>query len=368
MTALTETPTVPQTAEPTAHLVAIAPDTTEARVSGTLERRPPDVGLRCNYATGLTEIGMELSTKDDVHRKNMMTETGQSRPPGGAPDPVGLAVAEKIQERLRPAEVILLGSRAAGDHRPDSDVDLMAVCADEAAVRKADETLRQLLEGKYEMPVVNVVTITEKEFVRTAPLGQSYAGQAVRHGVTPDGKPPDYRPEREPEPEEIREAAVFWLYLAETHLQSFDIAINSEHEHLRRSDIPAFQGQTALERAFKGLLAAGNDGTRFRRDAAVMWRHIKESGPITDRKGAEAMENLLAATMGPDGSGCSLTRFTEARRREDFAPDPTEAKWQAMNLHLALAVGALVTEALARSGATWEELQQERNRRKGRGR
>lgn len=225
-----------------------------------------------------------------------------------------------MQERLRPAEVILLGSRAAGDHRPDSDVDLMAVCADEAAVREADETLRQLLEGKYELPAVNVVTITRSEFVRTAPLGQSFAGQAVRHGVTPEGKPLGYRPEREPTPVEIRQEAIFWLYLAEAHLESFTIIINSDHEHLRRSDIPAFQGQTVLERAFKGLLAAGNDGTRFRRDAAVMWRHIKDTGPIADGKGAEEVEKLLAATKGPDGSGCSLTKFTEARRRGNFAP------------------------------------------------
>ena len=293
-----------------------------------------------------------------------MTETALRRPTGGAPDPLGLAVAEKIQERLRPAEVILLGSKAAGDHRPDSDVDLMAVCSDEAAVRKADEALRQLLEGKYDAPVVNVATITEREFVRTAPLGQSYAGQAVRHGVTPEGKPLDYRPERDPEPEEIREATVFWLYLAETHVEAFTIIINSEHEHLRRSDIPAFQGQTALERAFKGLLAAGNGGTRFRRDAALMWRHIQDTGPITDEKGAEAVESLLAATKGPDGTGCSLTRFTEARRRWDFAPDPTETERQAMALHLAPAVGALVAEALTRSGANREELRQERNRRR----
>ena len=94
-----------------------------------------------------------------------------------------------------------------------------------------------------------------------------------------------------------------------------------------------------------------------------MWRHIETTGPITDREGAEATENLLAATTGLDGSGCSLTRFTEAWRRGDIVPDPTEAEWQAMTLHLAPAVNALVTEALARSGATWEELQQERNRR-----
>lgn len=297
--------------------------------------------------------------------RKTITETGQPRPTGGAPDPVGLAVAQEMQERLRPAEVILLGSKAAGDHRPDSDVDLMAVCPGEDAAREVNRTVRRLLEGKHEVPVVNVVTIAREEFVRTAPLGQSYAGQAARHGVTPDGNPLDYRPERVPEPEEIREAAVFWLYLAETHLRSFDIIINSEHEHLRRSDIPAFQGQTALERAFKGLLAAGNDGTRFRRDAALMWRHIEGSRPIADWKGAETVESLLAATMAPDGNGCSLTRFTEARRRWDFAPGPTEAEFQAMTLYLAPAVKALVTEALSRSGATKENMEQERNRRRG---
>ncbi len=297
-----------------------------------------------------------------------MTDTGQARPPLGTPDPVGLAVAEKMQERLRPAEIILLGSRAAGDHRLDSDVDLMAVCPDEDAVREADETLRQLLEGKYAAPVVNVATIAEDEFRRTAPLGQSYAGQAARHGVTPEGKPLDYHPERDPEPEEIREATVFWLYLAETHLKSFDIIISSEDEQLCRSHIPAFQGQTALERAFKGLLAAGNDGSRFRRDAAVMWRHIKETGPITDEKGTEAVENLLAATKGPNGSRCSLTRFTEAWRRGGVVPDPTETEWQAMTRHLAPAVNALIEEALTRAEASKDDMEQERDRRRGRGR
>ena len=137
-----------------------------------------------------------------------MNETAQARPTGGTPDPVGLAAAERMQEGLRPAEVILLGSRAAGDHRNDSDVDLMAVCADEDAVRKADRNLKQLLEEKHEASVVNVVTIARGEFVRTAPLGQSFAGQAVRHGVRPEGRRLDYRPERDPEPEEIRREAV----------------------------------------------------------------------------------------------------------------------------------------------------------------
>ena len=56
------------------------------------------------------------------------------------PDPVGLAIAREMQELLRPTKVILQGSRATGDHRQDSDVDLMAVCLDEKVVREADET------------------------------------------------------------------------------------------------------------------------------------------------------------------------------------------------------------------------------------
>ena len=224
-----------------------------------------------------------------------------------------------MQERLRPAEVILLGSRAAGDHRPDSDVDLMAICPDEDAVREVNRTVRQLLEGKHEAPVVNVTTITRGEFVRSAPLGQSYAGQAARHGVTPDGRRLVYQPERDPEPDEVRREAISWLVLAEIHQGAFS---RTDDTWLAGSHIPALDAQTALERAFKGLLAAGNDGTRFRRDAAVMWRHIKETGPITDEKGAEAVESLLTATMGPAGSRCSLTKFTEAWRRRGHRPRP----------------------------------------------
>ena len=69
-----------------------------------------------------------------------------------APDPEGLAIAREIQKKLHSAEIILGGSRAVGEHSPDSDVDIMAICPDEDTVREADETLRQLLEGKQDVP------------------------------------------------------------------------------------------------------------------------------------------------------------------------------------------------------------------------
>ena len=283
----------------------------------------------------------------------------------GTPDPDGLAIARQMQERLKPAKVILLGSRAVGEHLHDSDVDLMAVAADEAGVKEADDILRHLLEGKYDVPVVNVTTITLEEFHRKAPLAQSWAGQAARHGVTPEGRSLGYRPERDPTAEEIREAAVWWLTLADIHLEGF--ARLAEYRPDTASFILGFEAQLALERAFKGLLTAGNDDIRFRRDAAMMWRHVEGAKPIADRDGAKAMEELLKGTTGPDGRRCHLTEISEAHRRGDIEPDLSDSDLEAMKRYLVPAVNALITEALARCGATKEDLQKEKARRRGLG-
>ena len=279
-----------------------------------------------------------------------------------APDPEALVIARDMQERLQPAEIILLGSRAVGEHCHDSDVDLMAVALDEAGVKAADDILRHLLEGKYDVPVVNVTTITREEFRRKAPMGQSWAGQAARHGVTPDGKTLGYRPERDPTAEEIRDTAIWWLALADIHLERFAGLAACKPD--TASFILGFEAQLALERAFKGLLTAGNDDIRFRRDAAMMWRHVEGARPIADRDGARAMEELLRATADSDGRRCRLTEISEAHRRGDIEPDLSDSDLEAVKRYLLPAVNALITEALARCGATREDIQQERLRRR----
>ena len=85
---------------------------------------------------------------------------------------MGLAIAKEMQTLLEPATIILLGSRAAGDHRPESDADLMAICKDDTARKKTNEKLVQILQGRQDQPVTNVTTITEEEFHRTAPIAQ----------------------------------------------------------------------------------------------------------------------------------------------------------------------------------------------------
>ena len=275
-----------------------------------------------------------------------------------APDPQGLAIAREIQQKVHPAEVILGGSRAVGEHRPDSDVDLTAIAPDDDSAERTKEILQELLAGNRDVPVVNAYTITRAEFLRLAPMAQSFPGQAARYGVTPDGSSLNYLPERDPTPEEIRELTIFWLRMAERHMTFAGYLL--EERELCHVECLGRDAQWGLERSFKGLLAAGNDPMKFRRDAAFLWRHVESVRPIRDREGSRAMENLLAATTGPDGLGCSLTGFSEAYRRDTPYPDMSDWELEAVRRWIRSAIDVLITEALARSGAIREDLRRER--------
>ena len=94
-----------------------------------------------------------------------------------------------------------------------------------------------------------------------------------------------------------------------------------------------------------------------------MWRHIESTRPVADRDSARAMEELLTATTSPDWQGCRLTAFSEAFRRGDLMPELSEPEQEAVGRHLVPSVNVLIAEALARSGGTREDIQQERHRR-----
>ena len=274
--------------------------------------------------------------------------------PRNAPDSVGLAIAREIQQKVHPAEIILGGSRAVGEHRPNSDVDLTAIAPDDDSAERTKEIFRELLEGKTGTPVVNAYAVTRAEFQRWALQAQSFAGQAARYGVTPEGRSLDYRPEREPTPEEIRELTLYWLRFAQNHWTITGFLL--EEDELCHVECLGRMVQWGLERGFKGLLASYNDPVKFRRDAAFLWRHVESVQPIADREGTRAMENPLAATTGPDGTGCRLTAFSDAYRKGTDYPGMSDEELEAVKRWARPAIGALITEALARSGATREDL------------
>ena len=131
-------------------------------------------------------------------------------------------------------------------------MDLIAIAPDEAAAERAKETVREILEGRRCEPDVSIITTTQEEFDRMALLGQSFAGQAARYGVRPEGRSLDYRPEREPDAEEIRELTTWWLRMAEVHLHLFNRY--SEHEHFGPIRVPEVGGVTAGD-AWRVVLA-----------------------------------------------------------------------------------------------------------------
>lgn len=63
-----------------------------------------------------------------------------------------------IQERLRPVEIWLFGSRARNDHRPESDWDLLAVLPDDAHESLLDPELTWQIARDRPEPVTLLST------------------------------------------------------------------------------------------------------------------------------------------------------------------------------------------------------------------
>ena len=129
--------------------------------------------------------------------------------PHRAHDPKARAVAKAVYDALRPRSVILFGSRARGDFRRDSDVDLLIITdgdrmdndeymlARDAAHAKSAEVY-----GARSRFGVDVLNMSAETFRHCRRAKNHVAGQAARDGVDmngdripPDGQEPDNMPD-----------------------------------------------------------------------------------------------------------------------------------------------------------------------------
>lgn len=111
------------------------------------------------------------------------------------PDPRALDIARAIQEQMSPDMVILFGSRATGDHRPDSDVDILVVTWKDnhhGAVIRTHSAARTYMEASPPRLEVNVIGMTREKFDHCRRANQHIAGQAVNHGGIMSGEKLDY--------------------------------------------------------------------------------------------------------------------------------------------------------------------------------
>ena len=219
------------------------------------------------------------------------------------PDPLAVAVADAVQHSVAPAQVILFGSRARGDHRPDSDVDLLIVAGDSNAAGpelRARFAAREYLTALESDLGVDVVAMTRSAFNRARLANQHVAGQAFNHGIImcndnldwadpePDGFP-DHWPETVRRLQTVEE----WLYHVNDMLQT-----GSGPQR-----ILGFGAQQAVENALKAWLSTHNLPRNYGHELTPLWDEIR-SLPETSAPDAQpavaAVANLFAYTRYED--------------------------------------------------------------------
>ena len=197
-------------------------------------------------------------------------------------DPKARAVAKAVYDALRPRSVILFGSRARGDFRRDSDVDLLIItdgdrmdkdeymlACDAASAKSAEVYGARSLFG------VDVLNMSAEKFRHCRRAKNHVAGQAARDGVDMNGEPvppDDQEPDNMPD---IRQR----IAAAKRNLNDMRGMVESERFVFSQETI-GFLAQQAVENALKGWISALDDEYRNIHDiaalAAIVRKHPEE--------------------------------------------------------------------------------------------
>ena len=205
----------------------------------------------------------------------------------GRADPKAVEVARAVYEATRPESVILFGSRARGDYREDSDIDLMVIwdgCMSNEDYMKAQNAATRAVRNVYRRRHgVDLLPMDKREYLRCRGGINHVAAQAARDGVDMNGDKEDYEPDAE---------------------QSFDWedvrqrVINADRELITLSaliegDVPqeaiGFHAQQALENILKGWISAVGESYENTHDLGILMGFIRS---ILEERDTPASEEL----------------------------------------------------------------------------
>ena len=195
-------------------------------------------------------------------------------------DPNALLVARRLHEAVQPAVTILFGSRARGDYRPDSDIDLLLIAdqppeppARAAAKAVAADCVRRL----YRPPVdCQVIWKTAAEAALMRRTINHMIARAFDEGVI---MPRD--PSQNPAERSDRDTDYEWsvtderIRHAEQHLLTF--------RYLADGNMPDHSigqhAQQAMEHALKAHISAA--GVRYERahNLYILLRQVQDADP-----------------------------------------------------------------------------------------
>ncbi len=208
----------------------------------------------------------------------------------GKPDPLGLAVAQAAQEAARPAVVILFGSRARGDHRENSDVDLLVISDGEDARTgyfAASSGVRAYRKRTGFNLHYDIIPMTRKEFNRNRLAKQHVAGQADTYGVVMNDDPLEHGGVKEDSYPDHWPETVRRIQAAERWLQNFNDCIATDYWD---QEATGFAAQQAVENALKGWLSCLNQTATYTHILRDLWYELEYLRQLCREETAEITE------------------------------------------------------------------------------
>ena len=281
-------------------------------------------------------------------------------PQPGNPDAVGMAVAKAAQDAVAPDTVILFGSRARGDHRPDSDVDLMVVANGNAlsAMATARNAAKAYFEAHPPRLGIDVVPMERRSFEYARRAKNHVAGQAAREGIIMNGQELDSGNQHDDG------YPASWPDVKE-RLQAAYRQLGTFNRMMEAGDFPqedyGFHGQQAVENAMKAWMSAADIGYGRVHDLADLARLIlADAGEAQSLAGAQ-LRLLMAYTTftdpaHPSGYDNWLTLYAAFYRYSGTAFRMNELDQAAFRQEINLAVHTFVNRAHELTGTEPSDL------------
>lgn len=187
-------------------------------------------------------------------------------PAAPKPDPRVRRVAQAVAQVTRPVGMYLFGSRARGDYRPDSDIDLFLITQEPCpprtygkAGRAGDKAIRSVYGRRLGL---DLLTRTRQTCLTVARARNHIVRQVRREGVLMYGEP--LPPYEEDETTENGPDAYERMQAAQSALDAMPGLFDNPAD----DRWIGFLGQQALENALKGYLAALDEPYGYGHDLA----------------------------------------------------------------------------------------------------
>ena len=229
---------------------------------------------------------------------------------GQSPDPYAVAIAKAIQEAVQPDTVILFGSRAAGDHRPDSDLDILVVTDREnrvSAQLQAERSARYYMKANPPELELGVIAMDRRTFDISRRANMHIAGQAAIYGVVMSGEGLEYGYDYEDEYPQ------HWSETRRRVRRPEECSYNLNHFVETDYYDKTLVGQTAekaLDNALKGWLSSLQDTGRYGHAIGAAWDKL-QAIQDWDQPGMEqlyeAVQDAFDYTTSPTRAATAMT-------------------------------------------------------------